>query len=462
VLNFVKVWIILPSVLNYFNQFKSKWEDVKMASWLERYFKVREAGSDVRTEILAGITTFMTMAYIIFVNPSIMEKAGMPFGAVMTATCVASAFATLLMAFLANYPIALSVGMGLNAFFAFGVVLGMGISWQTALAAIFTEGVIFILLTLTRIREGVVNAIPTSLKIGISTGIGLFITFIGLQSAGIIVNNDAVLVGMGNLKSSTSLLAILGFFIMVILEARRVRGAILWGILIITAISIPLGVTAMPKGLISMPPSLAPIFAQLDFSSFMNPNFWIVVFTFFFVDFFDTVGTLVGVTNRAGMLDSEGKLPRAKEALLADAIGTSAGAILGTSTVTSYVESASGVEQGGRTGLTALTTAVLFLLALFFSPLVAVVPACATAPALVMVGIFMTMSLKQFDFSEWTDLVPACIAIFTMPFSYSIAAGIEFGVISFVIIKYMTGKKHQVSPMMIFLFVVFLLKEIFF
>lgn len=353
-----------------------------MASWLEKRFKVREAGSDVRTEILAGITTFMTMAYIIFVNPSIMESAGMPFGPVMTATCLASAFATLLMAFLANYPIALSVGMGLNAFFAFGVVLGMGISWQTALAAIFTEGVIFILLTLTRLREEVVNAIPTSLKIGISTGIGLFITFIGLQSAGIIVNNDAVLVGMGNLKTPTALLAILGFFIMVTMEARRIRGAILWGILIITAASIPLGVTNMPNGLISMPPSIAPIFAKLDFSSILNPNFWIVVFTFFFVDFFDTVGTLVGVTHRAGMLDAEGKLPRAKEALLADAIGTAAGAILGTSTVTSYVESASGVEQGGRTGLTALVTAIFFLLALFFSPLVAIVPACATGPAL--------------------------------------------------------------------------------
>lgn len=433
-----------------------------MASWLEKRFKVREAGSDVRTEILAGITTFMTMAYIIFVNPSIMESAGMPFGPVMTATCLASAFATLLMAFLANYPIALSVGMGLNAFFAFGVVLGMGISWQTALAAIFTEGVIFILLTLTRLREEVVNAIPTSLKIGISTGIGLFITFIGLQSAGIIVNNDAVLVGMGNLKTPTALLAILGFFIMVTMEARRIRGAILWGILIITAASIPLGVTNMPNGLISMPPSIAPIFAKLDFSSILNPNFWIVVFTFFFVDFFDTVGTLVGVTHRAGMLDAEGKLPRAKEALLADAIGTAAGAILGTSTVTSYVESASGVEQGGRTGLTALVTAVLFILALFFSPLVAIVPACATGPALVMVGIFMMMSLKQFDFTEWTDLVPACIAIFTMPFSYSIAAGIEFGVISFVIVKFFTGRKYQISPMMVFLFVVFILKEIFF
>jgi AGZA family xanthine/uracil permease-like MFS transporter len=433
-----------------------------MASWLESFFKVREAGSDARTEILAGVTTFMTMAYIIFVNPDIMSKAGMPFGPVMSATCLASAFATLLMAFLANYPIALSVGMGLNAFFAFGVVLNMGISWQTALAAIFTEGVIFVALTLTRIREEVVNAIPTSLKIGISTGIGFFITFIGLQSAGIIVKNDAVLVGMGNLKSPSALLAIAGFFLMVILEARKVRGSILWGILIITALSIPFGVTSMPSGIISMPPSIAPIVGKLDFSAFWNADFWIIVFTFFFVDFFDTVGTLVGVTNRAGMLDKEGNLPRAKEALLADAVGTVAGAILGTSTVTSFVESASGVEQGGRTGLTSLVTAILFLLALFFSPIVAVVPPCATAPALIMVGIFMMMSLKGFDFGEWTDIVPACIAIFTMPFSYSIAAGIEFGVISFVIIKICTGRKKEISPMMFLLFLVFILKEVFF
>jgi AGZA family xanthine/uracil permease-like MFS transporter len=396
------------------------------------------------------------------VNPGILQNAGMPFGALMTATCLASALATFLMAIMANYPIALAPGMGLNAFFAFSVVLGMGISWQVALAAIFVEGVLFILLTLTKVRESVVNGIPKSLKIGISTGIGLFIAFIGLQSAGIIVKNDAVLVGLGNMKSVEVLLAFLGFFIMAALEARRVKGSILWGILIITGIAVFLGVAKAPEGFVSAPPSIMPIFMKMDFSGLMNPNFWIVVFSFFFVDFFDTVGTLVGVTNRAGMLDSEGRLPRAREALMADAIGTTAGAVLGTSTVTSYVESASGVEQGGRTGLTALVTGILFLLALFFSPIVSIVPACATAPALVLVGIFMMASLKDLDFSDWTDFVPASVAIFVMPFSYSIAHGIEFGIISFVALKILGGKAKDVSPIMLALGVLFVAKEIFF
>jgi len=433
-----------------------------MASWLENRFQIRAAGSDVKTEILAGVTTFMTMAYIIFVNPGILSQTGMPVGPLMVATCLSSALATFCMAFLANYPIALAPGMGLNAFFAFGVVLGMGISWQVALAAIFVEGVLFILLTMTRLRESVVNGIPTSLKIGISTGIGLFIAFIGLQSAGIIVKNDAVLVGLGNLKSVPVLLACLGFFLMVALEVRKVRGSILWGILAVSAASMALGVTKAPEALVSLPPSLGPIFLQMDFSGLANPNFWIVMFSFFFVDFFDTVGTLVGVTNRAGMLDAQGRLPRAREALLADAIGTTVGAVLGTSTVTSYIESASGVEQGGRTGLAAFVTAVLFLGALFFSPLVSVVPAFATAPALVLVGIFMMMSLKDLDFGDWTDTVPACLAIFVMPFSYSIAHGIEFGIISFVVLKMATGRHRDVSPLMVGLALLFVAKEAFF
>ncbi len=433
-----------------------------MASWFESQFKLKEAGSDVKTEILAGITTFMTMGYIIFVNPGILQNTGMPFGALMTATCLASALATFLMAFMANYPIALAPGMGLNAFFAFGVVLGMGISWQVALAAIFIEGILFILLTLTKVRESIVNGIPQSLKIGISTGIGLFIAFIGLQSAGVIVKNDAVLVGLGNLTSPEVLLACLGFFIMVALEVRKIRGSILWGILAITAIAVFTGVAQAPEGFVSTPPSVMPIFAKMDFSGLANPNFWIVVFSFFFVDFFDTVGTLVGVTNRAGMLDSQGRLPRARQALMADAIGTTAGAVLGTSTVTSYVESASGVEQGGRTGLTALVTGILFLLALFFSPVVAIVPACATAPALVLVGIFMMASLKDLDFGDWTEFVPASVAIFVMPFSYSIAHGIEFSFISYVVIKVLGGRHKDVSPIMLALAVLFVLKEIFF
>lgn len=433
-----------------------------MASLLENRFHLKEAGTDVRTEVLAGITTFMTMAYIIFVNPGILQNAGMPFGALMTATCLASALATFLMAFMANYPIALAPGMGLNAFFAFGVVLGMGISWQVALAAIFIEGILFILLTLTKVRESIVNGIPKSLKIGISTGIGLFIAFIGLQSAGIIVKNDAVLVGLGNMKSVEVLLAFAGFFIMVTLEVRKVRGSILWGILAVTALAVALGVTKMPDGVLSMPPSVMPIFGKMDFSGLANPNFWIVMFSFFFVDFFDTVGTLVGVTNRAGMLDSEGRLPRASRALMADAIGTTAGAVLGTSTVTSYVESASGVEQGGRTGLTAFVTGVLFLLALFFSPIVSIVPACATAPALVLVGIFMMAGLKDLDFSDWTNFVPACVPLFIMPFTYSIANGIEFGIISFAVLKILGGKAKEVSSIMLGLAVLFIAKEIFF
>lgn len=432
-----------------------------MSSMLENRFHLREAGTDVRTEILAGITTFMTMAYIVFVNPGILQNAGMPFGALMTATCLASALATFLMAFMANYPIALAPGMGLNAFFAFGVVLGMGISWQVALAAIFIEGVIFILLTLTKVRETIVNGFPKSLKIGISTGIGLFIAFIGLQSAGVIVKNDAVLVGLGDLRKIEVLLAFGGFFVMVALEARKVKGSILWGILAVTAAAVALDITKMPDGVVSMPPSVMPVFGKMDFSGLANPNFWIVVFSFFFVDFFDTVGTLVGVTNRAGMLDPEGRLPRAREALLADAIGTTAGAVLGTSTVTSYVESASGVEQGGRTGLTAFVTGVLFLLALFFSPIVSIVPACATAPALVLVGIFMMASLKDLDFSDWTNFVPACVALFTMPFAYSIAHGIEFGIISFTVLKILSGKAKEVSPIMFVLTLLFIAKEIF-
>ncbi|MEA3285061.1 MAG: NCS2 family permease, partial [Synergistota bacterium] len=327
-----------------------------MASWLERQFKLKEVGSDVKTEVMAGITTFMTMGYIIFVNPDILSKTGMPFGPLMVATCLASALATLLMALMGNYPIALSSGMGLNAFFAFSVVLGMNIPWEVALAAIFVEGLLFIVLTLTKIREAIVNSIPKSLKIGISTGIGFFIALIGLEGAGIIVDNPATLVGLGDLASKPVILTIIGFVIMMALEAHRVKGAILWGILAVTAIAVPMGVASMPEGVVSIPPSISPIFMKMDFSQLANGTFWIIVFTFFFVDFFDTVGTLVGVTNRAGLLDDKGNLPRARSALMADAIGTTCGAVLGTSTITSFVESASGVEQGGRTGLTALVT----------------------------------------------------------------------------------------------------------
>ena len=425
----------------------------------EKLFGIRKAGSTVRTEIMAGLTTFMTMGYIIFVNPGIMADAGLPFDAVMVATCLASALGTALMAFLANYPVALSCGMGLNAFFAYTVVLTMKISWQVALAAIFIEGVIFILLTLTKIRESVVNGIPKSLKVGIAAGIGFFIALIGFKGAGIVVANPATLVALGDLTSKPALIAIFGFLITVMLECYHVKGAILWGILAATAASVPAGLSKVPESFVSLPPSIMPIFMKMDFSMIGSATFWGIVFTFFFVDFFDTVGTLVGVSMRAGLLDENGNLPRARQALLADAIGTSAGAVLGVTTITSFVESASGVEQGGRTGLTSLTVAVMFLLAMFFSPLVSMVPGAATAPALIIVGIYMMMSLRDLDFSNFSDAIPAAVAVFIMPYTYSIGNGIEFGTLTFVAVKLLTGKAKEISPVLWLLAVLFLLKE---
>ena len=431
-------------------------------SWFEKQFKLKENNTDVKTEILAGLTTFMTMAYIVFVCPEMLSKTGMPFGAVLTATCVGAAFGTFLMAILANYPFALAAGVGLIPFFTYSVVLGMGIPWQTALTAVFIEGILFIILTLTKVREEAVNSLPKTLKIGIAAGIGLFITFIGLQNAGIVVKNDAVLVSITNLRSNVpALLALAGLILMVALEVKKVRGGILIGIAAVTVVAIPLGVTTMPIAIFSMPPSVAPIFWKMDFSGIMNPNFWIVVLTFFFVDFFDTVGTLVGVSSRAKMLDKDGNLPRATQAFMADAVGTVAGAVLGTSTVTTYVESASGVEQGGRTGLTALTVAALFLLAMFFNPLISVVPACATAPALMMVGCYMMMGFEELVFDDWTEFFPALMAFLIMPFAYSIAAGIEFGIVSYVILKIVTGKSKDIHWIMYVLAALFILNRAF-
>ncbi|MCL1941443.1 MAG: NCS2 family permease [Synergistaceae bacterium] len=424
--------------------------------WINRQFKLKESGTDVRTEILAGVTTFMTMAYIIFVNPSILQNTGMPFGSVLVATCLAASLATFVMAVYANYPIGLAPGMGLNAFFTFGVVLGMGVSWQVALAAVFIEGIIFVLLTLTKLRELIINTIPKSLKLGISAGIGLFITFIGLQTAGIIVKNDAVLLGLAKLSGNIPvLLSLAGLIIMIVLEHFKVKGGILIGIIAITAVSILFGIAKVPEGFVDMPPSILPVFLKMDFSLILTSSFWIVVLTFFFVDFFDTVGTLIGVGNRGGMLDERGHLPRAKEALMADAVGTTAGAILGTSTVTSYIESASGVEQGGRTGLTALVVSVLFLLAILFSPLISIVPPCATAPALILVGIYMMSGLKEIFTDDWTEVAPAIFAFFMMPFSYSISVGIEAGVVSFVLLKFLTGKTKNLNIVIVCLAVLF-------
>ncbi len=426
---------------------------------------MRETGTNFITEVLAGITTFVTMSYIIFVNPDILSKTGMDFNALVVVTCLASALGTFCMAFFANYPIALAPGMGLNAFFAFGVVLNMKINgapvtWQMALAAVFIEGAIFAVLTMTSIREAIMNSIPKTLKIGISAGIGLFIAFIGLQSAGIVVNNDATLLGLGSIRNNFQMMmSLLGLFIMAVLTAWNIKGALLIGIVAITGISIALGHTQMPETFVSTPPSIMPLVGQLDFSLIKSPEFWIVVFTFFFVDFFDTLGTLVGVCNRSGLLDEKGNLPRAKGALMADAVATMAGAVMGTSTVTSYVESSSGVAQGGRTGLTAIVTALLFVGAIFFTPLVRIVPGYATAPALIIVGIYMMMSLRDLNYDDWTELIPSLLGFFMMPLAYSIAIGIEFAIVSYVFIKILTGKFKDISFLMVVLSVLFILKE---
>ena len=428
-------------------------------------FKIRETGSTVTTEILAGLTTFVTMSYIIFVNPNILSQTGMDFNALVVVTCLASALGTFLMAALANYPIALAPGMGLNAFFAFGVVLTMKINgepvtWQMALAAIFIEGAIFAVLTLTNIREGIMNAIPKSLKIGISAGIGLFIAFIGLQSAGIVVNNDATLLGLGSIKNNVPMMmSMAGLFIMAVLTALNVKGALLIGIIVITGAAAAMGLVKIPETFVSQPPSIMPLFWQLDFSLVKAPEFWTIVFTFFFVDFFDTLGTLVGVCNRSGLLDENGNLSRAKGALMADAIATMTGAAMGTSTVTSYVESSSGVAQGGRTGLTAIVTALLFVGAIFFTPLVGMVPGYATAPALIIVGIYMMMSLRDLNYDDMTELIPSLLGFFMMPLAYSIAVGIEFAIVSYVVIKLLTGKAKDISFLMVALSALFIAKE---
>lgn len=430
-------------------------------------FKLHENNTTFMTEILAGLTTFLTMSYIIIVNPDILSATGMDKNALVIITCLASALGTFLMAIFANYPIALAPGMGLNAFFAFAVVLnmkinGQNVSWQMALAAVFIEGAIFAVLTLTNIREAIMNSIPKSLKIGISAGIGLFIAFIGLQSSGIITNNDATLVGLGRISNNIPMmLSILGLFIMSVLTALKVKAALLIGMVIITGLSMYLGLTPLPEKIFSMPDlnSIAPITGKLDFSMINTPEFWVVVFAFFFVDFFDTLGTLVGVCSRSGLLDENGNLPRAKGALMADAVATMAGAVMGTSTVTSYVESSSGVAQGGRTGLTALTTALLFLAAIFFTPLVTIVPGYATAPALILVGVYMMMSLRDINYDDWTELIPSLVGFFMMPFAYSIAVGIEFAIILYTTMKIFTGKFKDVSFLMLALTILFIVYE---
>jgi adenine/guanine/hypoxanthine permease len=427
---------------------------------LDNFFKITERGSSVKTELLAGVTTFMTMAYILAVNPAILSATGMDARAVFTATALSALVATLVMALVAKLPFALAPGMGLNAFFAYTVVLGMGHSWQMALTAVFLEGIIFIILTLLNVREWIVNAIPMPLKHAISAGIGLFIAFIGLQNAGVIVNNDAILVSLGNLKSPPVYLMLAGVLISGVLLLLKVRGALLIGIFAITIAGIPLGVTQIPEGssMVSAPPSIAPIFWQFDSSQVFTVDMLIILFTFLFVDMFDTIGTLVGVSDKAGMLDEKGNIPNAKAAFMADAIGTTAGAIMGTSTVTAYVESASGVAEGGRTGLTALSTAGMFLLALFFSPLFIMVPTAATAPALLIVGYFMMSPVLKINFESIEDGLPAFVTMIMMPLTYSIADGIVFGLLTYVLLQVLSGKFKQLSPMMLILAVLFILK----
>ncbi len=425
----------------------------------EKLFSLSQHKTTVRREILAGITTFMTMAYILAVNPSFLSATGMDKNALFTATALSAVIATLVMAFVANYPFALAPGMGLNAFFAFTVVIGMGKSWQFALTAVFLEGIIFILLTFFNIRELIVNSIPTNIKHSISAGIGLFIAFIGLQGSGIIVDNPATLVSLGKMSNPTVLIAIGGIIFTGALLYFEVKGALLIGILAATIVGIPFGVTTVPEtNLVSTPPSLSPIFFKFDFSKIFTIDMVVILFTFLFVDMFDTVGTLVGVAGKADMLDKDGKLPKAKQALFADSIGTTAGAILGTSTVTTYVESASGVSEGGRTGLTALTTAVMFALALFFAPVFTMIPSAATGPVLVLVGLFMLSPIKKIDLNDFTESIPAFLTVIIMPLTYSIAEGIVFGMLSYVLLKLFTGKFKDVSIVMYVLAILFVLK----
>lgn len=424
---------------------------------LEKLFGFDRNVTRVRTEVLAGITTFLTMAYILAVNPNILSATGMDKGALFTTTIVASAFATLLMAFYAKLPFGLAPGMGLNAFFAYTVCLTMGYSWQFALTAVLIEGLIFILLTVTNLREKIVDAIPVTLKNAIGAGIGLFISFIGLQNAGIIVNNDDTLISMGDITSGPALLGMIGLVITSFLLIKGVRGALLFGIIITTLIGIPMGITNF-GGIFSAPPSIEPIFWQFEWHNIFTKDMVIVVFTLLFMDMFDTIGTIVGVATKTGMIDKNGKIPRLKQAFMVDAIGTTVGSMLGTSTITTFVESASGVGEGGRSGLTSFVTAVCFLLSLFLAPFFLSVPGAATAPVLILVGLMMMTTVLKVDFTDYSEAIPAFMCIIIMPMAYSISEGIVFGVISYVLINLLTGKYKKLSIGMYILAAIFVLK----
>ncbi|WP_437882868.1 NCS2 family permease [Pseudomonas sp. LRF_L74] len=427
---------------------------------LERLFQLSAHGTTVRRELLAGLTTFLTMAYILFVNPEILGKTGMDVGAVFVATCLAAAFGSLVMGLVANYPIALAPGMGLNAFFTFTVVMHLGHSWQTALGAVFISATLFFLLSVLRIREWIVNSIPLPLRSAIAAGIGLFLALIALQQAGLVVDNPATLVGLGDLGAPGPLLAILGFFLIVALEARRVTGAVMIGILAVTLIAVAIGLTPF-RGVVSMPPSLAPTFLQLDIMGALDVGMISVIFAFLFVDLFDNTGTLIGVAKRAGLMRADGHLPKMGRALIADSTAAMGGSLLGTSTTTSYIESASGVAAGGRTGLTACVVAALFLLALFFAPLAGTVPAYATAPALLFVAVLMTSGLAEIDWHDITEAAPVVITALAMPLTYSIANGIAFGFIAWVMIKTLAGRFKDLNPALVILAALFVVKFAF-
>ena len=427
---------------------------------LKKLFGFDSTKTTVRTEIVAGITTFLTMSYILAVNPTMFgELDGMPAGSVFTSTALAAIVGCLAMAFIGKLPFGLAPGMGLNAFFVYSVCMGMGYSWQFALTAVLIEGLIFIVLTLTNLREAIVNAIPMSLRNAIGAGIGLFIAFIGLKSAGVVVPDSATLVTLGDVTSGSALLAFIGLIITGFMYSRNVPGAILLGIIITMIIGIPLGVTEF-KGIVSAPESIAPIFCQFEFDQIFSVDMLVVVFTFFFIDMFDTVGTLVGVCTKAKMLDKNGNIYRVKQAFMADSIATTLGAMLGTSTTTTYVESAAGVAQGGRSGLTALVVGGCFVIAMFFSPLFLSIPSAATAPALIIVGLLMVEQIKNIDFDDFSESIPAFVCMLMMPLTYSISNGILIGMITYVLMNMICGKFKKLSPAMYVLAVLFILKYI--
>lgn len=424
---------------------------------LEKLFGFDPKTSTVKTEVMAGITTFLTMAYILAVNPNILGETGMDKGALFTTTVIMSALPTIFMGLYAKLPLALAPGMGLNAFFAYTVCMIMGYSWQFALTAVFLEGLVFILLTVTNLREKIVDVIPNTQKNAISAGIGLYIAFIGLKSADIIVNNDTTLVSLGNLTSGSALLGVIGIVLTSVLLVKNIKGALLFGILITTLIGIPLGVTNF-DGIFSIPPSIEPIFLKFEWNQILSKDMVIIVFTLLFMDLFDCIGTVIGATSRAGMIKADGKIPKLKEVFMVDSISTAAGAAMGTSTVAVYVESAAGVNEGGRSGLTAVVTGACFLLALFFAPLFLAIPAAATTPVLVLVGLMMMGSVLKIDFNNYSEAIPAFICILFMPLSYSISDGIVLGHLSYIFINLCSGNYRKMSVGMYILAAFFLIK----